>query len=540
MNFSERATQKLVILDSKNKSQIRSRADFWAPYASKPSVMNDVDFSTTDTRSHPSLHGHLAGWFVVFFVFTSQCAAEAQPQQTHQTLNEPSFSLQQLWLMTDSSEGRLDIHRPSLPTNVSGETPINTLSLEEARRRAFDESFILGASHSRLQSASDLANAAYAGVLPSLDLRAAQGRQTSTPSSRPDEVTGEPLDSSTQVRKELYAVLSQPLFDLSATAEIRRAAAIKRASAADNDGVSGDVNYDSTAAFFAAIEAALTLKTIKAQQERLERLGKWVTARADSGGASGADRERIQARVLAANSAVQDAIAQANQANITLSRLTGTMPQTLTLPTLADYRPVGTLDDALARVSTGNAAVLTARENEGAARQERRKHQARFTPTVKFELSTNRIANSGGVKGWTDDQKAMVVFTLPLFSGGADYFKQRASAAKQQEYEYERLDAEREAKRSLQIAFSGLASAREKINSLRQQAQAQAKVVEAFDAQLSSTTRNLLDVFDAYQQYNESQLNLIHTSVEAVLLEQQILRVTGQLATNTFNTMVKD
>jgi len=447
------------------------------------------------------------------------------------------LSLHQLWLMTDSPGGRLEIERPTLPFEVSGEDALDTLSLTDARRRAVDESYALGSSHSKVQAATELERASYSGLLPSLDLRMARGRETSTPSSRLDDLTGKPLATSTQTRKDVYAVISQPLFDLSAVADIRNAAAVKRASSANEDGVRGDVNYDSTSAFYSAVEGALVLKLSIAQQKRLERLGGWVIARANAGGASGADRDRIQARVLAAKSSVQDAIAQANQANITLSRITGSMPRSLVLPTLAEAQPVGTLEDALSLVSTGNPAVLTARENEEAARQERRKYQAHFLPVIKFELSRNNVANSGGIEGWRDDQLAAVVLTMPLFSGGADYFKQRASLAKQQGYEYDRMDAERDARRNLQIAFSGLAAAREKIMSLRQQAQAQARVVKAFDAQLSSTTRNLLDVFDAYQQYHQSQLDLVHTSVQTVLLEQQILRVTGQLAANPFSTM---
>lgn len=479
----------------------------------------------------------LSKWFVGLLVLTSQCSFALPAQQADQAPGESLLSLHQLWLMTDSSDGKLEIDRPGLSIDVSDGEALETLSLDEARRRAVAESYTLGASHSKVQGASDLARAAYAGVLPSLDLRLANGREDATPSSRLDEVTGQPLATSTQTRKDTYVVLSQPLFDLSAVADIRNAAAIKRASAASEDGVRGDVNYDSTAAFFNAVEGALALKLYMVQQKRLERLDDWIVARANAGGASGADRERIKARVLAAKSAVQDAIAQANQANINLSRLTGSMPRTLTLPTLADAQPVGTLEDALNLIATGNPAVLTARENEEAARQERRKYQAHFLPVVKFELSSDKVANAGGLQGWQNDQEAAFVLTMPLFSGGADYYKQRASFAKQQEYEYDRMDAEREARRSLQVAFSGLASARAKIISLRQQAQAQGRVVAAFDAQLSSTTRNLLDVFDAYQQYHQSQLDLVHTSVQTVLLEQQILRVTGQLAANPFSAM---
>lgn len=460
----------------------------------------------------------------------STCSYASQVQQSDKAESESMLSLQQLRQMTDSSAGLLEIKRPAGLDGVSGKGSFETLSLDEVRRRAVEESYTLGASHSKVKNATNLELASYSGILPSLDLRIARSHETTTPSLRLDDVTGEPLSTSTQTRKDVYAIVSQPLFDPAAVADIRNAIAIKRASVANEDGVRSDVNYESAVAFFGAVEAALVLKFSIAQQKRLEKLEAKVVARANAGGASGADRDRIQARVQAAKSSVQDAIAQSNQANIALSRLIGSVPYSLKLPALADVRPVGSLEKALSLVSTGNSTVLIARENEEASRQERRKYQSNFLPVVKFELSTNKVSNSGGLEGWRNNQQAAVVMTMPLFSGGADYFKQRASLAKQEQYEYERMDAEREAQRNLQIAFSGLASAREKIISLRQQAKIQARVVAAFDAQLASTTRNLLDVFDAYQEYHQSQLELVHTSAQAVLLEQQILKVTGQLA----------
>ena len=445
-------------------------------------------------------------------------------------MEEPAFGLQQLWAIANSPDGYLSIAQPAALAEFVGQDPIDSLSLEQTRTLAHEASFSLGASRSKSDAAANLARAAYSGVLPSLNLRTARGREHSTPSSRLDDSTGEPLTESTQIRKEVYAVLSQPLLDLSAISEIRRTAAVRRASESDESGVRGDVSYDSSAAFFNAVEAALELKLALAQHERLERLGIWMSARAEAGGASGADSERIKARVLAAKSNVEEATSQANQANITLSQLIGTIPRRLVLPDPARYAPVGSLEEALAMVPHGNQAVLTARANEEASKQERWGYWARFTPTLKFELSTTNIDNAGGVMGWRKDERAMLVMNMSLFSGGDDYFKQRAALNKQQQYEFERLDSERNARRSLQIAYSGLSSARQRIKSLTQQAQAQAKVVEAFDAQLAITSRNLLDVFDAYQQYYQSQLDLVRTSVQAILLEQQILRVTGRLA----------
>uniref|UniRef100_UPI000D3D64E1 TolC family protein n=1 Tax=unclassified Variovorax TaxID=663243 RepID=UPI000D3D64E1 len=461
--------------------------------------------------------------------------------------------LQQLWSTTQAGGGRLETGvqaavlpppgsssgavpgAPSAPAGrkelkeLEGSEPVDTLSLEEARRRGFAMSHLLGASQAKSRMATELARASYAGVLPSLDLRMARGHEVSTPSSRLDENTGAPLPWSSQRRKEVYGVLSQPLFNLGAVADIRRAAAVRKASELDEAGVRGDVNYDVTAAFFGVVEASLTLRLGQEQQSRLERLGEVVSARAQAGGASGADYERIRARVLAAQSAVQDAISQVNQANITLARLTGSNAAAVMLPGVGSLPSLGAVDEAVALIAQGNPAVATARANEEAARHERQGALANFSPVVKLELSDTKVLNAGGTAGWKRDQRTMVVMTMPLLSGGSDYFRQRAFLAKEEQYEAERLQAERTARQNLQIAFSGLATARQKIESLRQQRQAQERVVSAFDAQLRSTSRNLLDVFDAYQQYHQSQVELVHTSVQAVLLGQQILRVTGRL-----------
>lgn len=442
-------------------------------------------------------------------------------------LNDSSPGLQQL--RSYFSDGVLKLDPLTIPHAGQGMYPLAILSLQDAQQRTIAESYSFNAAKSKVDAATALGRAAYAPILPSLELRAAQGLEISRPASRIDSSTGKAMEMSRHTRKEVYVVVTQALFDLGAIAEINRAAAAERANELDADVVHGDLTYETTVAFFRAIEASLLLTHARDQLRRLERLGEWITARADSGGASGADRERILARVFAAKSAVQEATAQSSQANITLSRLTNSTQESLQLP--ITVKPLGALKDAQEKISASNPELLVASANEEVARHEIHKSQTRFLPIVKFELSTNNIANSGGQEGWRGDQRAMVVLTMPLFSGGGDYYRLQASLAKKQQYTNERLDIERTARHNLQIAYNGLTLAHEKIKSLRQQAEAQAKVVKAFDAQLSSTTRNLLDIFDAYQQYYQSQIEVVRLSVQAVLLEQQVLLVTGQQST---------
>ncbi|MCW5655257.1 TolC family protein [Hydrogenophaga sp.] len=463
------------------------------------------------------------------WLLTAAMAASAQAVQGDAGAAGAGFALKQLWAISDTTDGSVAL-RPGNPAidAADGSTPVEAMRFSEAQEWARQKSYVLGASQSKSQVAYELSRAALSGLLPSVEIRVGAGHETSTPSSRLDTLTGQPLPTSSQSRGEAYAVLSQPLFDLAAVAELRRARSAHRASLADEVGVRGDLGYELTASYFGAIEASLALKLTQNQLDRLNRLWNWVSSRADAGGASVADRERIRARMLSAQASVEDATAQLTQAGLSLRRLTGVAPHAVVLPDAEDAPGIASLEDALTLVSSGNAAVVTAMANEETAREERRAQLARFSPTVKFELSNSKSKNSGGIMGWKEDKRAMVILSMPLFSGGGDYFRQRAALARQEQYAFERQEAERSARHGLEVAFNGLTLARQKIDSLRHQAQAQARVVQAFDAQLNAASRNLLDVFDAYQQYHQSQMDLLRTCVQAILLNHQVLRLTGQ------------
>lgn len=407
------------------------------------------------------------------------------------------------------------------------------ISLADANALAVARNYSLASTRARAEGASYLARESWAGLLPTVALRSAKGREISTPSSVLDPATNAVKPTDTHSREEAYAVLTQPIFNVGAISEIRRTRAVKAATEATLRGASDDAAYALVTAYFGLVESGLAMNIAKEHRERLNRLLTRISERVEAGGASIADRERIRARVLAATSAAENARGALDLALITFAKLTGVVPGQVALPNVTKDDALSSLDNMaemaeLARED--NSLVNVARHNREAAKEERRSILSNFLPRLDFQLSRNRINNAGGVLGSQVDTRGMFVLSLPLFSGFADYNRQLAIAAKEEQYRYEALDAQRNAEEGINITYSTLRASSSKLISLRQQVVANAKVVEAYEYQLTNTSRSLLDVFDAYQQLYEARNELARTSVSSALLHYQVLRTTGQLA----------
>jgi adhesin transport system outer membrane protein len=324
-------------------------------------------------------------------------------------------------------------------------------------------------------------------------------------------------------------VLTQQVVNASAWAELRRSQAARDAIAAVDSGLREDAAYEFVVAYFGLIQARLQFRLSQDHRLRMFRLWNWVSLRADGGGASGADKERIRGRMIAADSANDDAHAQYNQARITLERLTGQLESDPLLPMKVFPAVLPELPQALEIGNELNPSIVAAQANRRAAVYEQRVVLGRYLPKVSLEYSNSRTENAGGATGWKADQRLMLVATVSLLSGGADFHQQKAAASKEMQFQYEELDSRRTLEQSLQIAYSGITAAHTKLVSLRRQLKADEKVVAAFDLQLKSGSRSLLDVFDAYQQYGNTRSELLRTSVSAVLLHMKALRTMGKL-----------
>ena len=66
------------------------------------------------------------------------------------------------------------------------------------------------------------------------------------------------------------------------------------------------------------------------------------------------------------------------------------------------------------------------------------------------------------------------------------------------------------------------------------------KVADAFDEQLFSANRSLIDVLDTYQKFYQSKLNIVRISVNQMKIGYQIKQIIGDLSQDNAGDEVAD
>ncbi|MFG6487747.1 TolC family protein [Roseateles sp. BYS78W] len=404
---------------------------------------------------------------------------------------------------------------PVLP--LSGNGP--PLSLGDALQLAWQNSPDVAAAHYRSQSFDYTRKAARGALLPKLEARFSIGRgHFETPDSQAN-----------LGRADHSAVLSQALVDEAARHEWTRQELLAASAEAQEAGVESQTLLDTGTAWFAVLQQRVGVELGQSYEKELNELLRYIGDRVAAGGASPAERERIMARVANVRSGLADSRAALAAALRNFQRLSSVAPFGLALDAPLDLYLPANAEDAMVEAEAGNADILSSRLEQQAAESERKGDRASFLPRVAVELTHSQTRNAAGTEANQRDSKAMLVMTVPLVNGGADYARMKAAEAHRSELEARGEGTRRRVLQDLETSYANLAAATERFASVRDELEANRKVVDAFRAQLSGGNRQLLDVLDAYQRLHQSRLDIVQVVVSAAQNEWRIAHLTGAL-----------
>ncbi len=400
---------------------------------------------------------------------------------------------------------------------LSGNGP--PLSLGDALQLAWQNSPDVAAARFRSQSFDYTRKAARGALLPRLETRFSVGRgHFETPDSQVNLGRG-----------DHSAVLSQALVDEAARSEWTRQDLLAASAELQEAGVESQTLLDTGSAWFAVLQQRVGVELAQDYEKALNELLRYIGDRVAAGGASPAERERIAARVANVRSGLADSRAALAAALRNFQRLSSVAPFGLSLDAPLDLYLPANAEAAMTEADAGNADILSARLEQQAAEFERRGNRAAFLPRVALELTHSQTRNSSGTESNQRDSKAMLVVTLPLANGGADYARMRAAEARRNELEARAEGTRRRVVQDLETSYANLAAATERFASVRDELEANRKVVDAFRTQLSGGNRQLLDVLDAYQRLHQSRLDIVQVVVSAAQNEWRIAHLTGAL-----------
>ncbi|MFM1989645.1 MAG: hypothetical protein RJA99_2602 [Pseudomonadota bacterium] len=407
---------------------------------------------------------------------------------------------------------------------------LGTAGLSQSIERALVSSYDVAANASRTRAQRELVDVARGGLLPKLDLRANTGREESKPGSLIDEATGAPVLRSLHTRDDTALVLRQPVWDGSAVGEWSRQKSLYQAAVAGLGSARDQLALDAGGAHLDLLQYRLALQFARDYRTGLEQLFQYVERRAQGGGASAAEAERVKARAINARSTVIEAQGALESALVSYRRLTGGVPDALRTDDLASIRDLPELELALAQARGTNPQIVQLRQTLASIEAEERATIAKLYPKFEIEVGNYRTTNAGGRPGTTDDTRAMFVLNWNLLAGGADLAQLRSIRARQDEAKFRILDLERRLEEALRVTYNTLDAATQRAAAVRDEMTSNERVVAAFQEQLVLANRPLLDVLDSQQRLFQSRAELLRLTALQASLALQIRRQLGGLA----------
>lgn len=403
----------------------------------------------------------------------------------------------------------------------SSSRDLGELTLVAAMRGAVGYSLEAKAAGVRVEAARQTERAALGQILPRIDAKYSIGQAQFKSTGRPPPDWMERSDSTVSMR--------QPLLNYGALRTWQQQRHLVEAAEQRRVNTDSSTALEASTAFLAAYQAQLTIEFGREYATMLTDLERYVSARASSGATSPADADRVRARVANTQAILSEARATLLSSLGNLRRLLGGLPDRLSIGGLPPKIAPMALETAAVEAIAANPELQAGRRDIVAASVERDAVRGRFLPTVDLEISQLEFRNASGSPGQQQDKRAMLIMTVPIFTGGGDLATYRALAAKQAEQEFLVGHAERRLRFELENAFSILDSISPRLDSTLIELSANRKVVTAYREQLFAANRSLLDVLDAYQRLYQSKNDLVALLVSEAQTKLRVAHVTGRL-----------
>lgn len=426
------------------------------------------------------------------------------------------------------------IKLPEITVEQDGDI-VPFLGLQRALELALRNSYSYAATAAQADQAEYAMKAAAGQMGPTLDVRAQRGREFSSPSSAIDGTTGRVGPSSTHTRWDVSVVGRQPVFAPGSFFEFQKQRSLSNAADLRRDDARETLYYNAIKAYYDVLRAYSSVSFARSYAERMNTLLDYMRKRMEGGGASRIDFERVRGRALTAQSAAAEAEGALESTMVTLNQITGRRIQSIEVPDhMMPIVPV-TSKVALQNITEDNPGVRAALHDVEAARQELRSARSRFSPTFAIEATQQKTRGAGGAVDTdtgtlqlTTDRRLMLVMTMNLLNGGTDMYYQKQIGAKFVEKNNTALDLERRLREQIEINYRTLGAVRKRMDISRQAYQTNANVADVFLEQLSTGSKQLLDVLDAYQQAFQARMDFATLLFQQADISYQILRNTGK------------
>ncbi|WP_051516887.1 TolC family protein [Herbaspirillum sp. RV1423] len=428
---------------------------------------------------------------------------------------------------SDPSFSGSAIDLPPVQVETVDDLQVPFLTLDQVLDLALNNSYSYAATAAQADQARYASKASLGQMGPTLDVRTQKGKEYSSPASFRDE-NGNIVQADSHKRWDATLIGRQPIFAPGSYFDYQKQRAMSQAADLRRDDARESLYYSVIKAYYDVLRAYASLSFARSYAKRMDELLEYMRKRLEGGGASKIDFERVRGRSLQAQATIAESEGTLESTLVTLTQLIGRRVQQVQVPARMMPAVPPTSRVALQDVLESNAGIRAARSDTDAVREELKSARAKFTPTFAVEWSQAKTRGAGGDQTLQTDRRLMLVMTMNLLNGGSDAYYQSQIGAKLVEKSNTAADLERKLKEQIEINYRTLGAVRKRMDISREAYETNAKVADVFLEQLSTGSKQLLDVLDAYQQAYQARMDFALLLFQQADISYQILRNTGR------------
>ena len=260
-------------------------------------------------------------------------------------------------------------------------------------------------------------------------------------------------------------------------------------------------------AYLNVLKSRLDVNLNESNSKRLQAHVNAARIRVDAGAATPTRLAEAEARHARAKSKALVAATDLQNAEDTYKSLTGVSAGNLTLPATPENLPED-IGEAEKLAGSFHPHVQAALAAERAADQAFNTLKAGVSPTLSLSLSaTSKVAT--GTSSDADVLAGSLVFATPILSTNATRAKARNVAASHQQAKYAHAEAVRAAKVRARAAFRTRETAKTNLDAVQRELKASKLVAAGIANESQFGQKTTLDLLDAEQDVNDSELRLV-------------------------------
>ena len=409
---------------------------------------------------------------------------------------------------------------------AASSTPVLAESLTDVVEEALSTNPEIGAIRFNRRAIDHELQAARGLNLPTVDLKAGEGRHEST------ETTGAGIKDKNDWHdhREISGTLSQRLFDgFEARHEIaRQEHRVESARWRVND-TANSVALRAVQAYLEMQRSMAVLGAARTNLSTLQALNARVQERVLAGKGNSSEETEAGSRLANAVALVAEADGRVRDADALFRSIVGRAPRTLGPANAPSQSLPRSVEDAVAEAIVAAPSVIATQHDAVAAEAAVGSAYSRFSPKLNFELTGTGARGDKEEGDSTGDVRAMFIVRWNLLNGGID--KARVFEARTRAWEASEISAntQRIIERETRVSWNAMAAAQARIPALTRELDLNRATRSAYVQQFDAGQRRLLDLLDVQNQVFVAEASLRTEELVSKYNTYRVLASMGRL-----------